>query len=704
VSRPSPLEIQDALYGGALRTAVYGTAAIAVVAFVAPWEAGPNATAWTWDIWRDAQPFFLLPLICGVLVAVLGWLEAVPGIAVGGAALGCGLLWTLVSADQFALAFGAYGAGVSSRTGLAGFVLPALLAGLAWRRALHRTLVGRVFLGAGALATVLLFVVPLGEEGTTLVQVGILDPLAAQGLAGFAAALPLIVVALAALGSFAALSPSQRSTDGFSTLTLILFHALAVAVAFGHLVPFLVGLPDLPAIGYGTFAAPLKLGALWYTALLWLGLGGGTAAAALEAMVRRGPIGRREAGRTERPAAGAQQPRPVAQGQPVVLASSDSAPRGPRHDLSPLPAPSGLAGAPGDGDSQDSQPREPSEVVEIAAQHVLPILDAQTPSRSAASVSSASPVPAPLPAVLQPAAAGMRAQTPGSGPRPLPTTPGSGPRPLPTSSASRISTPPPAARPFSAPQTLRGAPSPDSTSGTPLPSRLSSLAPPGTPPPSRVPSLAPPGAPPPSRAPSLAPPGAPGAGAPAPTLRRSPGRTQLGMPSTALPAGRPALGTPPGGQLAGPGGAGPQAVGRTGDTSLGLPVVRPAGQGQAPAPPPAPDSGEVSGLRFWPPTEGEKDLPRTREAAPTPAFGVDVLRQVAMRQTPAVIPATAGIKREAAPAPAAVRLAEPEREVSSDAPDSVRHRISILQRQLARGEISPDVYQQRLDEILKKKR
>ena len=162
--------------------------------------------------------------------------------------------------------------------------------------------------------------------------------------------------------------------------------------------------------------------------------------------------------------------------------------------------------------------------------------------------------------------------------------------------------------------------------------------------------------------------------------------------------------TPPG-HPAGPVVGSPGAVGRTGDTSLGLPVVKPTPPGQAPAAPPPGDAGEVSGLRFWPPAEGVKDLPRTREAAPTPAFGVEVLREVAMRQTPAIIPVTAGVKREpAAAAPTAVRLAEPEREVSSDAPDSVRHRISILQRQLARGEISPDVYQQRLDEVLRKKR
>jgi hypothetical protein len=176
------------------------------------------------------------------------------------------------------------------------------------------------------------------------------------------------------------------------------------------------------------------------------------------------------------------------------------------------------------------------------------------------------------------------------------------------------------------------------------------------------------------------------------------------MPSAAPPAGHTPVRTPPG-HTAGPGSPGPDAVGRTGDTSLGLPVVKPAPAGQAPAAPPADDGGEVSGLRFWPPAAEVKDLPRTREAAPTPAFGVEILRDVAMRQTPAIIPMTAGVKREPATAsPAAVRLAEPERQVSSDAPDSVRHRISILQRLLARGEISPDVYQQRLDEILKKKR
>jgi uncharacterized membrane protein len=52
-------------------------------------------------------------------------------------------------------------------------------------------------------------------------------------------------------------------------------------------------------------------------------------------------------------------------------------------------------------------------------------------------------------------------------------------------------------------------------------------------------------------------------------------------------------------------------------------------------------------------------------------------------------------------APAAVRRAEPAGAAASDSSDAVRHRISGLQRQLARGEITADQYQQRLDEILK---
>ena len=69
MSRPSPLEIQDALFGGALRTAVYATAAIAIVAVVAPWEAGPDGTVWTGtfggvDILRTAEANPPLPVWC----------------------------------------------------------------------------------------------------------------------------------------------------------------------------------------------------------------------------------------------------------------------------------------------------------------------------------------------------------------------------------------------------------------------------------------------------------------------------------------------------------------------------------------------------------------------------------------------------------------------------------------------------------------
>jgi hypothetical protein len=152
----------------------------------------------------------------------------------------------------------------------------------------------------------------------------------------------------------------------------------------------------------------------------------------------------------------------------------------------------------------------------------------------------------------------------------------------------------------------------------------------------------------------------------------------------------------------------PEDSGRTGDTNLGLPVTRPKPPGAAAPAGPA-ESGEVSGLRFWPPPAGSDALPPTREAAATPAFGVEILKDVAaMRQTPSVVPPTAGIKpaRPApapAPAPAAVRLAEPVRSASSDTSEAVRHRISGLQRQLARGEITADQYQQRLGEILKSK-
>jgi hypothetical protein len=89
---------------------------------------------------------------------------------------------------------------------------------------------------------------------------------------------------------------------------------------------------------------------------------------------------------------------------------------------------------------------------------------------------------------------------------------------------------------------------------------------------------------------------------------------------------------------------------------------------------------------------GRFQLPATSASAP-PAEG-------APRRTGSgrfQIPSAAA----AAPAPAPVRFGSPAQVVSQDTPESIRFRISNLQRQLARGAISADEYQRRLDEILK---
>jgi hypothetical protein len=285
--------------------------------------------------------------------------------------------------------------------------------------------------------------------------------------------------------------------------------------------------------------------------------------------------------------------RPIVQGEPVVLgpATPDAAaaPEGAAFaaqrplDLSPLPPPPGFGG-PTDGVPSVLQSKEPSEVVEIKAQHALPILDS---------------APAP------------RVATPISSPAQVSAAGGDKPRPAP----------------------VRGV------------------------------------------------------------------RTVLGMP-----------GASPGLRAPSPGGTDiprPDQSGRTGDTSLGLPVARPRPPGAKAAADKPPEEG--GGLRFWPPQIEDKGV---RSDAETPAFGVHIIRELAMagaepdRQTPAtpgipplrMTPVT-GQAEGPVPAPGPGPGGPSEPDAGGAAAEAVRFRVSLLQRQLARGEITQDEYQARLDEL-----
>ena len=595
MSRPTPLEIQDALFAQPLRLALYATATLAALAFFAPWEAGPDGITWTWDLWSGREAFLLVPLVGGTLLAGAAAFEAVPGLALGAGALLGGAVWVLAAADGFHEPWLLLAGGDADRATLAAVVVPVMLAGLAWRRALHRTLVGRIFLGLGVAAVAALFFVPLGQDGSSLFQTAVLDRFAAGDPAAIAAAVPPLLVLLATLAGAVTVLPSTRGTGGLSTVARAAFHLAAAAAAAALLLPFVVLVPDQPSVTYGLFAAPLKLAALWWCALVWLGLGAGTLAAALEAHLRRAPLTTRRQPEAA-PAAPAASPlaRPIAQGAPVVLEPAAAAAPLPAQrplDLSPLPPPPGFGG-PTDGVPPELLSREPSEVVELKAQHALPILDTSPAPRGAA------PLPPPPPA------------------------------------------PPPAAP---APVTA--------------------------------------------------------AVAPRPGLRGV--RTVLGMPG-APPAVRPAAG--------GADVPRPDQSGRTGDTSLGLPVTRPrppAAKAPATKPP------EDAGLRFWPPQIEDQAV---RHDAATPAFGVHIIRELAMQDADATRPtpvstAAAALADSPAPTPAmgtpaaaaaALGRAVPaEDEPSGAAADAVRFRVSALQRQLARGELTAEEYQRRLDELRK---
>ncbi|MDI7269120.1 MAG: hypothetical protein QME96_14115, partial [Myxococcota bacterium] len=148
--------------------------------------------------------------------------------------------------------------------------------------------------------------------------------------------------------------------------------------------------------------------------------------------------------------------------------------------------------------------------------------------------------------------------------------------------------------------------------------------------------------------------------------RRAMIKTQMGMPPVVH--GAPTSGWMP------PGAA---DSGRTGDTSLGMPAVAPrpsrlgdAASRAAPAGDPPTPQPEKSSSRLWPPPGGfQRRLPGQQ---PEPA---PVVHGAPVPTVPGSIPAATS--------------------------EDVRGRVSNLQRQLARGAISPDEYQKRLDEILK---
>ena len=582
MSRPTPLEIQDALFAHPLRVAVYVAAVLAAVAFLAPWEAGPDGIVWTWDLWHGRETFFLVPLAGGVVVAVAAGIERVPGVAVAGAACGLGVTWRLAGGDGFDPLWRLLGGGDAVRSTAVAAVVPLLLGGLAWRLALHRTLAGRVVLGLTAAALAVVFFVPLGEDGGSVFRTAALDRFSVGEPAAIAAGLPVVLVLLAAVLALAGLPPSARGTGGVSAVARAAFHLAAVSAAGAALLPAMAALPDQGDLSYGTFVAPLKLAALWWCALAWTGAGAGSLAAAVEAHLRRAPLP------AARPAAGASAPalppaaRPIVRGEPVFVppATSPAAVEPRPLDLSPLPPPPDL-GLP-DAVPGHLHAKEPSEVVEIAAQHALPILDT-TPSPPAPSAATPVAPKAPIPG------------------------------------------PPPAATPV-----------------------------------------------------------APKAPEPARPALRGGVRTVLGMPGAA-----PGLRSVGAGSTPVPR---PDQSGRTGDTSLGLPVAKPPPPSASARPP------EDSGLRFWPPRAEDRPV---RHDAATPAFGVQVLREVAMEGTELDrrTPATPGIP-PLRTAPSAAPAAGPTGAVE----EALRFRVSLLQRQLARGELTQEEYQRRIDELRRSSR
>lgn len=575
MSRPTPLEVQDALFAHPLRVTTYVAAVLAAVAFLAPWEVAPDRIVWTWDLWRGREAFFLVPVAGGVALAVAAGLEQMPGAAVAGASIVLGATWWLTGADDFEPLWRLLGGGADVRRAAVATAVLLLLGALAWRLALHRTLAGRAVLGLAVVGLAAVLFVPLGEDGGSVFRTAVLARFSVGEPAAIAAALPVGLVLLAALLALAGLPPTARGTGGFSAIARAAFHLAAVSAACAALLPAMASLPDRGDLSYAAFAAPLKLAALWWCALAWTGSGAGSLAAAVEAYVRRDPI---SAGR---PAAGRCGPglpppgRPIVRGEPVFVPPATSGgavePRPP--DLSPLPPPPGI-GLP-DAVPGDLHAKEPSEVVEIPAQHVLPILDT-TPT---------------------PAAPGTT--TPVSSKAPSPASP-------------KVPSLPPTLEP------VRPAPRAGIRTIVGMPSVI-------------------------------------------------PGLRSVGTEATPVPR--------------------PDQSGRTGDTSLGLPVTSPRPPSASARPP------EDSGLRLWPPPVENR---AARCDGETRVVRVQVLREVVLdgaekdRRMPAA-PAIPPLGTAPSPAP----VAGP----AGGADEAIRFRVSVLQRRLARGELTPEEYQRRIDEL-----
>ncbi len=617
---PTYFEIQDLAHAGAIRTAVWAVAFIAAVSFGAPWEIGSGGVVWTWDIWSGSEAFHLIPLAAGVVLAVLGAFEAVPGIAIGALSLAAGVSWAALYFERFAPAFGWAIAGSDTRAALAASAVAALLAGLACRRAFHRSVAARIVTALAAMGTIAVFVIPMGPGDTTIVKDVIVDAVASAEIRTILDAIPPALVALAAVGSFATLLRSRSSTGGLCWLTLVLFHVVAASVAFGYVPVFAAGLTDAGALTYGLFAAPLKLGLLWYAALLLAGLGAGGFVAALEARIRRVPV---PGYRAQQHAAAPYEAYPVMPaGSPPGLpyaAVPVHAPPGPiagphapavpvhaAHDAGPLGPPPGWA----------PSPAAPSHAV------VPPTMLAP----------AAPAVPVPAPAQVRPAPFHV-IPTP-----PLGVASHGGPSAdeiveIRSSQALQILTEPDARSP--------GAEA--ASSAAPAQRGSGSHA-------RFVPTAAPPNM---------------GAGAQA-GGRKAMVKTQVGMP--------PVI---PGARTNGRMPAGAADSGRTGDTSFGMPAVAPrpprlgdASSRAAPAGGPPTTQPEKSSSRLWPPPGGFLRKPPGQQPEPAP-----MVHDQPVPTVPGSIPAMTS--------------------------EDVRGRVSNLQRQLARGAISPDEYQKRLDEILK---
>jgi hypothetical protein len=582
------MEIQDAMFGGGLRAYRLFSVVLAVLCLVVPLQIGGDGVVWIWDAWSGDEAFFLVPLGGAVVLAVLSWLESVPGAALGAAAAAVAGGWMAASPDSFGGLFPPYGAGDDTRLLVARIAFPVLLAGLAGRRNLHRSVAARVLIGLGAAGVVAVFAVPFDDR--FLFSVAAIDPIADGSVPAILVGVPMVLAGLASAAAPATLAASVRSHGGLHALAGALFHGITLLVALGpaFVVSGLLASGEVAAVDYATFALPVRIASLYYLCLLWIGHGGGALVAGLEAWARRQPVTgyRTMAVMGMAPGVGvsAPPPRPASAALPMMPSAAPSfappvvpsVPPPPFAAVGPVVSPS----IPGEG------PLPPPPGFQPLSLHTIGVGGAP----------SAAPVVVPAEEPLEIAAH----------------------QALPLIEPSR---PPPAVE----------AAVPEPVAPTPV-ALVAPTASAFVPPSARVP------APPPS---------VPGIR----TARAAHKQTQLGMPAV-----DPAL-------------SAAAQSGRTGDTSLGLPAARAASGPR--------EASRAPSQRLWPPPGGfapGKDVPASR---PTASPG---------SARPSAVPS-------AVPAP--VRLA------SSSQPAASRASVSDLQRQLARGNISAEEYQRRLDDILK---